>query len=450
MFKETGSDWNAVRAQLEWPSKNRYIEAGFSDEDLGYYISRAIQEISALEEFGILSDDPKLDRVNELIRRIELGSNLSRPRVPHTMYAEMMGGKLNKDEELFVETKISELETELQSVVDAMVNHAGKQLGRRLDGLEVAEHNEVREKKEHAERERETRVAQIMTNKNLNHEDAIAELERQPFAEIDLERARELGLERVEVKAFPEAQRLLERVFDQTREDKFDVTHSRNGAAEIERFAAEWTLQLGTTVPMPCVIEKRYTSYLQRLAQGNIMKSWDLNNKQIARPRFDRPDVLFVEDWQDHDQYADNNSLVNTSSPLLRALGIKNKYGELATCVVEISREAVDEALWIGDPSNKIKTAKHHDLIVELGLDPSYYNFRLMAQDELARLNAAGKNFGKRNLWTHLNDYWVDGTVAHGLIGGYHFYGGPSNVETDHRGHADTHLAARLILECNK
>ena len=271
---------------------------------------------------------------------------------------------------------------------------------------------------------------------------------RDPFVgQINEAEAERLGLERVKLQAFPEAQDLMARIFDRTRADAIDI----GSAAGRELFFVTW-LKSCPDLPPPCVLcnsagtvlpdqtgtvgvnwSKSDFWYLTQLQAGKIMSNLDKDNPIPAYPSFDKQATLFVMGWQEGDYY-------QATSPLLKEL--------LRTeSVVNISRESLDAALWEGDPSAKIKTAKHMELITNLGLSPNNYNLRLIAQDEYARL-APIKNFGKSNLWTMYSDYVFERNDVNSLRGGNGVYGGASYVDSDSRGSARPHAAVRLVLEC--
>ncbi len=270
---------------------------------------------------------------------------------------------------------------------------------------------------------------------------------RDPFiGQINEAEAHRLGLERVEVEGNPAAQDCIARIFDQTRTDKFDILNAdeKKSSAALDQFVIAWQ-HVAPNIPVPHVSGR---DYLKRLAQGNIISNLDATKKKISPPHFEKSSVLWMEDWNEGDY--NDPTFKQTTSPLLTELGVKQKDGKLATGVVKISRIAVDEALWTGDPSLKTKTQKHTALITTLGLDPAHYNFRLIRQDEYARLAGAGANFGKSNLWTSFDDYWVEGVGVYGLAGGYRDVGGASTVGRSSRDDAVVDLAVRLVLECNK
>jgi hypothetical protein len=250
---------------------------------------------------------------------------------------------------------------------------------------------------------------------------------------LNEQEARRLGLERVEIKGSLEAQDLIARVFDQSRSDAFDVMTKTGQKA----FNDAWQKNCPNILPP----NGSDFWYLKQLQAGTIISNLDLNNPQHAHPHFDQPSILWMQDWQEEDYI--NAAFQKTSSPLFQEL--------LGTSsVVKISRTTIDQALWTGDPSQKTKTPKHTELIKNLGLDPRDYHFRLVRQDEYARLAGSGENFGNSNLWTWFDDYQFEGERVYGLVGGSRDYGGASNVADNSRGHAYGNIAVRLVLECNK
>ena len=257
------------------------------------------------------------------------------------------------------------------------------------------------------------------------------------FGQINEMEAKRLGLERVELEGNPAAQDVIARIFDQTRTDKFDILNkdAKKAEAAIQMFVTAWQ-HVAPNISVPHVAGQ---NYLIRLAQGEIISNLDIDNKKFSSPQFDKPATLFVMDWQEGDY--DDPTFQQTKSPLLKEL--------LGTeSVVNISRQYLDIALWEGDPSAKIKTAQHMKLITNLGLNPNFYNLRLIAQDEYARLAGAGKNFGKSSLWTWFDDYQVEGDAVHSLLGGRREFGGVSIVDHSSRSFANPNIAVRLVLEC--
>ncbi len=260
-----------------------------------------------------------------------------------------------------------------------------------------------------------------------------------PFVRLINEaEARRLGLEKIELEDNPAAQDVIARIFDQKRADKFDILNSddKKSAAAIQMFVTAWE-QVAPNIPVPCVpCENEY--YIKQLAKRANIRNLDKDNPIPAYPSFDKRATLFVMDWQEGNY--NDPTFHKTTSPLLKEL--------LGTeSVVNISRQSLDTALWEGDPSAKIKTAKHMELITNLGLSPNNYNLRLIAQDEYARL-APIKNFGKSNLWTMYSDYVFERNDVNSLRGGNGVYGGASYVDSDSRGSARPHAAVRLVLEC--
>lgn len=258
-----------------------------------------------------------------------------------------------------------------------------------------------------------------------------------PFeGQINETEARRLGLERVEILSNCAAQDLLMRAISTSRlkTGKIDISH-RSG---VDEFISDWNRE-APSIPVPCTHDSY--GYINALRTGNIIQNLDPNNKIHGYPFFHRSKILWMQDFQEGDW--DDKNFEKVTSRLLVEFGLGSK-------VVNISRKAIDEALWKGDPSLQKKTRTHENIIKQLGLDPRYYTFRLIAQDEYARLAGSGKNFGKNSLWTWFNDYWIGGESVNGLRGGDRDYGGPSNVVSISRGSANEDLAVRLVLECNK
>ncbi|MBI5230030.1 MAG: hypothetical protein HY981_01890, partial [Candidatus Magasanikbacteria bacterium] len=260
--------------------------------------------------------------------------------------------------------------------------------------------------------------------------------------------ARSLGLERVEIKGNAGAQQLIEQVISGTIDIETD--------AGKQKFVQDWQSQC-PDIPMPCVLKNTGDVIVQKLADADLSNSdfWYLTSlkkrkiiknlegsDQPAMPHFDKDMVLLVDSWQETN-WEDPDAATKLISPLLKEL-----LGKEST--VKIRREDLDTALWVGDPVSHIPTEKHTLLLKKLGVDPSQFHFRCIAQDEYARL-APTKAWGQKALWTNFNNYYLkDNGVRKGLFGGGHGTGGPSNVGDDPLGDAYGGLAVRLVLVCNK
>ncbi len=277
---------------------------------------------------------------------------------------------------------------------------------------------------------------------------------KENFGSINETEARRLGLERVEVQGNPAAQKVLARIYGQPIFNKLDILtrDAGNSIAAIQQFGAAWK-KAAPNIPLQYGTQNgRFTvhdGYHRRLAEGNVISNLDKDNKKVSLPRFDEPAVLWIENWKEVS--IDDEAFDQTTSPLLTALDVKQKDGQSATGVVNISRIAIDEALWTGDPSDRTKTPKHTALITKLGLDPAHYNFRLIRQDEYARLAGAGKNFGNKalGLCTWFDDYAVEGDEVEGLCGICYFDTDDYIVRSKSRDYAAEFLAVRLVLEHN-
>ncbi len=275
---------------------------------------------------------------------------------------------------------------------------------------------------------------------------------RDPFiGKINEAEARRLGLEKVQVEAFPQAQELIKSMINSTMQ-LYDVATAKGRL----QFFTEWRARC-PDLPPPCVLkdkdgkilpdqtkttgvdwDKSDFWYLHQLQAGKINSNLDKDNPILVRPSFDKSATLFVMDWEEEDY---NFTYFGQTKSLL----LKELLG--TESVVNIKREDLDSALWQGDPSLKIKTSKHTDIIKNLGLNPNTHNFRLIAQDEYARL-APSKNWGTKNLWTMYNNYVFGDVNVRGLRGGNRGNGGASRVDDDWRVNAFSDIAVRLVLEC--
>ncbi len=245
-----------------------------------------------------------------------------------------------------------------------------------------------------------------------------------PYTESE---ARRLKLERVEIKGNQEAQRLIDQVI--------------NGTLDIEtpagqkQFIDTWNAHC-PNLPPPCVPPDDFW-YLTKLKNKKIISNLE-GTPAPTSPHWNHDQVLLIDSWEETNYDAPDAKTKHTS-PLLKEL-----MGNPST--VNIKREDLDSALWLGDPSLHIPTPKHKALLIKLGADPQTSELRPIRQDEYARL-ANTKGFGKKNLWTNFDHYSPEGDDARrGLLGGYRGRGGPSRVGSDSRGYARDGLAVRLVL----
>lgn len=265
----------------------------------------------------------------------------------------------------------------------------------------------------------------------LNDKEATAILESQPES-INYAEAKKLGLEANILRGSEAARKLLQAIANpEVAKRTIDITTPAGQKA----FVKQWKENC-PNLPMPCVPPKDFW-YLTRLSQNRIISNLEGDN-QPEPPRFEDNEILFVDNWQEQD-YDSTEAASSHHSKLLQVL-----LGNDST--VNISREAIDQALWKGDPALRQPTTIHLEVLKKFGCDPAKFELRLIRQDEYARL-ASAKGLGQKNLWTNFDDYFLgDDGARNGLVGGYRAVGGPSDVGSDWRGDAGSRLAVRLVL----
>ncbi len=316
-------------------------------------------------------------------------------------------------------------------------------------------------------REQEAREwAERITRAKAN-EVAREALERFEKGELNLERARELGLEVVALPGFPEADRLIARILPNQRMAEGQGPNSEfidiNTPAGQEQFCRDWRAKNGD-LPPPCIPPEALFAelypgkefptgvdeatgnfwYLQKLAAGKIVKN--LSGKAtLALPEFGAPEAVLAEQWTEEDWDAtdgEKRKLQSTAwnSPLLKALGIEQ------TGVVNIKRETIDAALWQGDPGTRAPSKRHTEVLKQLGLADADFEIHCIRQDQYVR-GAEAKGWGEKNLWTHFDDFFLgDDGGQNGLLGGHRKRGGASDVDYSWRGIPDEYDAVRLVL----
>lgn len=279
--------------------------------------------------------------------------------------------------------------------------------------------------------------------------------------------AKRLGLEPMRLESFPQADALIGRLFLEPNEQGFiDIINS----AGQDEFCQEWG-RLMPTVPPPCIPREAIWKNMSifrgviypvniNKADGNFWYLKQLKSKKIitnladkhtlagaalpnqnARSHFGEAEFLLVDAWEEKDYNVADASVAHTSSLLRELLGGQaNK-----TSTVNIKRESLDAALWDGDPADRKPAAKHKEILVKLGVDPSNYELRCISQDEYARGSVA-KNWGKKELWTNFDNYFLGGGARYGLAGGCRSSGGAAIVDYYWRGPAYSTLAVRLVL----
>ena len=260
-----------------------------------------------------------------------------------------------------------------------------------------------------------------------------------------------LGLEKLEIRAYPLAQRLIEQVVD----NSIDITAPQAQ----EQFVRAW-FSANPDLPPPCVpneklwnelypdkpyppgIDKKAGDfwYLTQLKSRKIVQNLE-GAPQSAMPQFNKDEVILVDNYTETDHNA-KDAKQKHKSPLLKEL-----LGAEST--VNIKRQVLDAKLWQGDPADRIPTDKHREILEKLGVNPNEFKLRCVRQDEYARA-ANDQAWGQKALWTNYDHYFLrDDGDRHGLDGGSAGFGGPSKVDNDWRDRANDALAVRLVLSRN-
>lgn len=283
-------------------------------------------------------------------------------------------------------------------------------------------------------------------------------------ADYNEQELRRLRLEKLDLPAYPVADRLIARILEsnQGAGDYIDITDGEPGGGQ-EQFCRPWKRFCGD-LPLPCtppkvLFEQLYPGrqfpdgidekngdfwYLMRLAENAIVKNV-AGAPQPILPRFEEQETMYAMDWVEENFDAEDgagNPKLRTSlysQPLLEALSIK------CDGVVNISRKIIDKALWEGDPSKRQPTDKHQAVIRQLGFNPDEWEFHCIRQDQYAR-GSEVKQWGRHELYTHYEDYFFGGGVCRGLLGGFHMLGGASRVDNSSRDSAHEYWAVRLVL----
>ncbi len=271
--------------------------------------------------------------------------------------------------------------------------------------------------------------------------------------EINPEVARELGLVKKELRAFPEATQLIREIV----EKKCDP-NTKDGQEHLCAMWPEdcpppfvppegkWWHKFYPETPYPVAFsqderKKGNFWYVEQLYAGTIVANLE-GEKQPFVPEYGEQTVFVPsrpdEDWdattgkQKKLQTEDyNDKLLN----LLLAVAKKEPH----IGAVNISRETIDNLLWLGDPGERIPSAMQAKVLKTLtGDNWKNWEIRNANQREIE---------GKHNLWTHMDGYFLGGGGGrYGLLGGYRKYGGASRVAYYWRDRAAGNCAVRLVL----
>ncbi|TAN33407.1 hypothetical protein EPN28_02555 [Patescibacteria group bacterium] len=263
-------------------------------------------------------------------------------------------------------------------------------------------------------------------------------------AKTEAQEAAELGMEMLLIAADKKAQGMVEKVI--SNQINIDTKEGK------EEFIKQWQEQCPNT-PMPAVPGKSWGwNYLSWLKNNKVVSNLEpeadqVDEPQPIKPRFHRHQTLWVDKWQEEDYNAPQAQASHTSTLVKQFFPERN-----SDRVVEINREAIDQALWEipmrwgGQPPRRIKSKDHEEFLRQHGFNPDEYELRLIIHDEYAR-GAGVKNWGQKNFWTHFDHYFLgDDGERDGLSGGRRDSGGPSHVDAYWRDDTDGYLGVRLVL----
>jgi len=276
-----------------------------------------------------------------------------------------------------------------------------------------------------------------------------------PF-EYDKAKAKEYGMEQLDIKGHTKAQELVnalscqdpgfskveQRPDPKDNKKTIDVT-----VVDLEKVKRFWVAHCGDLPDIP----KKSPWYFEALWNKQIVSTINNNEASVlgvfAPPRFGESGFLLVMDWPefDCDNPADREKAhQHPSVKLLKELMSNDT-------LTDISRDDLNAALW-QDHDARVQSVKAKEIVAKLlgvkANDPSIeqYELRLLRYDEYAR-SANDKGYGEKNLWTWFDDYYQR-DVGHrsGLIGGNTDNGGAAFVYYYPRDSADVRIAVRLVL----
>lgn len=270
---------------------------------------------------------------------------------------------------------------------------------------------------------------------------------------IDPEAARELGLAKKELRAFPEAGRLINEIVEKKIDPKTEPGK--------KRLSEEWP----EDCPPPFVPPEKYWNkfypgipfppvsqwvskengdfcYVEQIAEGKIIANLTGKKNKAFLPRFNGEMVYASsqpdEDWDAVDKNEKNKLQTEShSDKLLNAILAEAGKPPHVGCV-NITRETIDEVLWRDDPGVRVPSYAQIAVLKKLvGADWENWEIRCANQREIE---------GKHNLWSHLDGYFFDDGMRRGLFGGYRVHGGASSVDHGPRSKSNEHWAVRLVL----
>ena len=207
------------------------------------------------------------------------------------------------------------------------------------------------------------------------------------FEGVNESEAKKLGLMRVELPDYPEAQRFFNRIIEQNRKDAIDVFAYPFSEISNELYNL-WKI---SCLPLPA---PRYLqSLLGGFMRGNIQDPRKEKNN-ISTPILDGKQIIYI----------DRLGLAGSKSKLFERISQK----EMA---VGGSRNIINYSLWEnGDEFRRAKNEPHRGVLESLNLDESEFELRPISLFEYWRLinTEIGNelNFNRQKKWTFCNEYW--------------------------------------------
>ncbi len=275
--------------------------------------------------------------------------------------------------------------------------------------------------------------------------------------------ARKYGFSEISIEAHPKAQALVSAIY--ARDSAYvtlhkagdpdpDSTSTPPDILTADKYKLNETAikayWLANCANLPDTPEKSLW-YFQALADHRLSNTIDLdsaatinNPSKPHHPAFGQKEFLLAMDFEefDYNNAIDKQSAITPQTKkILQALFGKDDP-------TSITRDEVNTALWSNHEA-RIQSNKARTIIKELlpaGENPDNYELRLLRPDEYQRASQS-LGFGQKNLWTHMDGYYVhdDGNRSF-LIGGHRDYGGAAYVDRSFRDARGGGIGVRLVL----
>lgn len=431
-------------------ARNQHIEAFFK-EKLKNYLSQFDDEEQDtvrvyLEYFGIKLDEPTPPKPEaKVLTPKEIGflnPNVSRPREekddtedpPDLETAEIISFDSGESIE-YIRTNVGDWQS-------------GTTLKRKEGAPPIMQHEELKILG-HLQVDKNNVVCdigdgtgKIIAYENLKNWYEVPTPETGKPFHYDRKKAREYGMEAVEIPAHAKAQELCDKII--AHDSAFvDGTTLKNDA--IKQY---WNIHCQDFPNMP---EKSWW-YFENLASGNIADTIDNDSSTTTTkkhiPHFGEPTFLLAMDFPEFDwdnAQQKQQALNHPSMEIVKKLFNKND-------LTAITRDEINTVLWT-DHDARTQSSEAKKIIAELlntqvnDPDINNYELRLIRQDEYARMEQI-KHYGKKKLWTHMDGYSIheDGK-RYGLVGGDRAHGGAAHVVYYWRAYRIDANAVRLVLQ---